>query len=650
MYRVLHVFLLASILVVAGCSYATETGDTSTSTVLTPRGPVSMDKNDYSVFPDADAGADPSVSAEDGGAGFTGEGWETNLDFELIGDPRAVKGGSYRTDTSDFPGTLRVFGPDTTILNQVIHNMAYETLLGMDPRTLEYIPALATHWQLSEDQLTYRFRLNPNARFSDGEPVTSEDVVASWDLIMDPATQAPNYRLIFGDFERPVAESLYIFSIRAKETSWLNLVDLAQLWVFPAHYVETLEEDDYLREYNYKLMPGSGPYMVNEDDIDRGNSITIRRRNDYWAEDHRANVGLNNFDEITEVVVRDRNLAFEVLKRGDSDLYLVSRAQMWVEELEFDRIQTGWLQKRKIFTQEPQSIQGLAFNTRRAPFDDIRVRQALTLLFDRERLIENLYYNEYLPQNSTIPGSIYENPNNPANEYDPQQAIQLLREAGWQVRDTQGRLVRNGQPLNVELIYASQQSEPFLTVLQEDLRRVGITLNLRLLTYATLIKLLDERNFDLVQIGYVSGKPFPFPESLYRSELADQPSSNNITGIKDPRIDAALDAYEAELDIDRRTELLREVDGLVTNHYLFMLQWYAPYHRVVYWNKFGQPEGYLSRDGDYLDIMTMWWVDPEKQAALEEARGNGTSLEVGPSEIRYWLEFENPLDSGPSNQ
>jgi len=651
MYKTVHICLFAVVIALSGCSYATETGDRSSSTVLTPRGPVSMDKNDYVVFPDADAGADPSISAEDGGAGFTGEGWETNTDFDLIGDPRAVKGGSYRTDTPDFPGTLRMFGPDATVWNQTVHNMVYERLLGMDSTTLEYIPALATHWQISEDQQTYRFRLNPNARFSDGESVTSEDVVASWDLIMDPATQAPNFRQIFGRFERPVAESMYIVSFRAEDVSWRNQVDLAQLWVFPAHFVRTLEGDDYLREYNFKLMPGSGPYIIREEDIDRGNSVTIRRRTDYWAESHRGNIGLNNFDEITDVVVRDRNLAFEMLKRGDTDLYLVSRAQMWVEELNFDRIQQGWLQKRKIFNQEPQSVVGLAFNTRRAPFDDVRVRKALTLLFDRERMIENLYYNEYIPQNSIYPGGTYENPDNPKNEYDPQQAIQLLQDAGWTETDTQGRIVRNGQPLSIELIYPSQQSEPYLTVLQEDLRRVGITLNLRLLTFATMIKLLDERNFELLSIAYSPSTPFPTPDSMWHSEQADLPSSNNITGIKDPRMDAIIDAYDAEFDVTERSKLLTELDGIVTNHHLFMLQWYAPYYRFVYWDKFGQPEGYLLRDGNYLDILSLWWVDPEKEAALNQARSDDTALEVGPSEIRYWLDFENPtLTQSPGEE
>src|SRR5688572_18185444 len=168
----------------------------------------SLDKGAYPVFPDADQGADPAVSAEQGGKGFTGAGWETNTDFDLIGDPRAVKGGAIREYIADFPSSLRMVGPGSNSdANFMIGNCLYETLLMLHPTTLGYIPSLATHWQISEDKMTYRFRINPNARFSNGEPVTADDVVASWVLSTDKTVQDPSRNAQFGKFEKPVAES-----------------------------------------------------------------------------------------------------------------------------------------------------------------------------------------------------------------------------------------------------------------------------------------------------------------------------------------------------------------------------------------------------------------------------------------------------------
>src|SRR5579862_5737868 len=168
--------------ITVGCGQGSGPGSESgsTSVPVAPSGPVSLNKADYPVFPDADAGADPAVSAEQGGKGFTGKGWETNTDFDLIGDPHAVKGGVLSDQIPDFPSTLRLEGPESnTVFNYDVVGAAYEGLLAIHPTTLQYMPALATHWQISPDKLTYRFRINPNARFSDGTPVTSDDVVAS---------------------------------------------------------------------------------------------------------------------------------------------------------------------------------------------------------------------------------------------------------------------------------------------------------------------------------------------------------------------------------------------------------------------------------------------------------------------------------------
>ena len=157
---------------VAACGRGGDPTGGGASGAESPRGDVSLDKNDYPVFPDADAGADPAVPAEQGGRGFTGEGWETNTDFDMIGDPRAVQGGVFRMPIYDFPASIRITGPESnTAFNFMMQPMVYETLLSMHPTTLEFIPALATHWQISEDRMTYRYRLNPNARWSDGQPV-----------------------------------------------------------------------------------------------------------------------------------------------------------------------------------------------------------------------------------------------------------------------------------------------------------------------------------------------------------------------------------------------------------------------------------------------------------------------------------------------
>jgi microcin C transport system substrate-binding protein len=607
-----------------------------------------MDKNAYPVFPDADSGADPSVTAEQGGKGFTGKDWETNTDFDLVGDPRAIKGGVFRQHLLDFPGTLRVLGgPESnTQLNYMIRPMVYETLLTLHPTTLDWMPVLATHWQVSPDRMTYRFRLDPNARWSDGQPVVADDVVASYDFVMDKGLQDPSNEIVFSKFKRPVAESKYIVRVESTQLNWRNFLYFAgSLSILPAHVLKNVDGARYLKEYNFKLITGSGPYVVNEADIAKGKGVTIRRRNDYWAANSRRNIGLNNFDEIREIVVRDNNLAFEMFKRGDLDLYFVGISRQWVEELNFDRVQQGLIQKRKIYNDAPSGTAGLAFNTRRQPWDDTRVRQALAHLLNRDLLIEKLFFKEYAPQNTYF-GGAYANPSNPKMPYDPKRALELLQEAGWKPGGPQGRLVRGGQPLAMELLYSDKQSEPWLTIFQEDLRKVGIGLNLRLVTPETFFSLVMQRRFDVAYMAW-GGLVFPNPETMWASSLADVPNNNNLTGFKDQRVDALLPVYDREFDQQKRVGIIREIDGILANAHHYALGWDAPFHRIAYWNKFGYPESYLTRFGDQGDIVSMWWRDPEKERQVAQGmRDSSVKFAVGETDVTYWPEYAKRQGDG----
>ena len=603
-----------------------------------PTAPVSFDRNDYPVFPDADAGADPAVSVEDGGAGFTGEGWETNVDFDLMGDPRAVKGGVFRAFELDFPTTFRYRGPNTSEFDLMLDSLVYESLLTLHSTSTEWIPAVATHWQISDDRLTYRYRIDPNARFSDGEPVTADDVIATWDLMMDPGLQDPAARLVYEKYERPVAVSQYIVSVTSTQLNWRNFLYFSGMPIYPAHVLETIDGETYIRDYNYKMLPGTGPYIVHEEDIDRGNRVVISRRSDYWAEDYRRNVGTGNFDELHQIVVRDQNLAFEMFKRGDLDFYYVNVSREWVEELDTEPVQRGLIQKRKVFNEYPQGTNGIAMNTRRAPWDDVRVRQAMAHLFNRDLMIEKLYFNEYFPRLGYFYGP-YTDPENPKIGYDPEQAEALLIDAGWTERDAQGRLLRDGQPLTAELLYGQQGLEPRFTIYQEDLRRVGITLNLRLVTFETMIQLIDERRFDLVAIGY-TGLLFPNPETSFHSSLADPDNTNNLTGLKNERVDELLEAYDVEFDQPAREAIIREIDGILANAHHYALGFDAPFFRIAFWNKFGTPDGYLSRFGYYRDPISLWWSDPEQDARFREAMGGASaSLPVGETDVRFWADY-----------
>ena len=350
---------VVTICLTASCGGDSTTPGPSSDSAGDARPHISLDKNSYPAFAESDAGADASVSAIDGGRGFTGEGWQTNTDFELIGDPRAIKGGVIREAQLDFPGTLRIYGPESnTVLNSAIQEAVYETLLDAHPTTLEFIPRIASHWQISDDKLTYRYRIDPNARFSDGQPVTAGDVVASWSFVMDKGLQEPMSQLVFAKFDKPVAETKYIVHVKCNQLNWRNFLYFsASLPILPAHVLKSLDGPGYVKDFNFKLLPGTGAYTVPESDVIKGRSVTLRRRRDYWAEKYRRNVGRNNFDEIREIVIRDYNLQLEMFKKGDLDYFdfNVNRARQWVQDMNFDKVQRGLILKRKVFNDNPSA-------------------------------------------------------------------------------------------------------------------------------------------------------------------------------------------------------------------------------------------------------------------------------------------------------
>ena len=569
---------------------------------------------------------DPSVSAEDGGPGFTGEGWIT-VDVKPLGDPRAVKGGTMLSDIPNWPENLRPYGTGAnTYLNSIIESLIYETLLQIDPTSKEVIPALATHWKISDDKMKFTFRINPKAHWTDGNPVTAEDVVATWRLIMDETLVDPMSRETMSRFNEPVAKSKYIIEVECKEKDWRNFLSFSGFVVLPAHEIGQITGKDFLDKYNFNYTASSGPYIVLPGDIKDADSITITRRTDYWGEDLTANQGLYNFDKIRFKVIRDNRLAFDKACKGELDFIQVTTAKWWVEDLPgLEAVEKGQLIRRKVYTNYPAGIQGLAFNMRKPPLDDVRIRLALAHLYNRRQMLEKFAYNEYEPLRSYYPGSDAENPANKVVEYDPKEAAKLLADAGWKERGSDGILVKDGKRLSLTLTYRTPGLGKYYTTYKEDLKQAGVELNLDLITPETQWKNMQERNFEIISAAW-SSILFPYPMHNFHSKMADEEGSNNITGLKNPEVDKIIEEYNGEFDAARRTKLLFELDRLLFNEHSYALGWTLPCERIIYWNKFGMPDTVLHRYTDWRSVFTTWWFDPAKEATLRDSLKTGKPI------------------------
>jgi len=346
---------------------------------------------DYVTIP---PGADPSISAEDGGNGFEkiaeSLGYQTQSfsghNVKFFGDENAVKGGLLHDEASRFPATMRLFGKEANYLeNYWIEILCYESLLELHPLTYEpNVPRLASHWKISEDKQQFWFRINPDARWADGRRVTADDVVATWFLRMDETILDPSQQVSFGKFEEPVSESMYIVSVIAKNAEWRNFQLFATgMSILPAYYVDQVDGSEYLEKYQFSMMPND---IVNQE------SYKLTRRDDFWAKDHLQNRYRFNFDAISWFVIKDNaSLPFEKFKKGEFDYFEVSRSARWVEDCvpeKMNAIEKGWMKKHRIFSNKPSGTSGYGFNMRKFPFNDKNIRYAFGYLYDREEMNE----------------------------------------------------------------------------------------------------------------------------------------------------------------------------------------------------------------------------------------------------------------------
>ncbi|HAX47723.1 MAG TPA: hypothetical protein DCX92_01930, partial [Bacteroidetes bacterium] len=326
---------------------------------------------------------------------------------------------------------------------------------------------------------------------------------------------------------------------------------------------------------------------------------------------------------------------------GDIDVYSVNRAQWWAERFDFDEFKRGLVARYRVFNENPNGVQGLVFNMRKPPFDDIRIRKAVTYLWDRNKFNEKLFFNSYMPEYSYYPGTVYENPNNPKIGFSLDSARILLEEAGWKDKNSEGYLVKDGKVFELDLPFdGGPGQERYLTIFQEDLKKAGIKLNLKQIDGTTRFKLGNERNFTILVTAW-TGLRTPNPESSLKSNTADAPNTTNWPGIKDARIDELCDLYNKTYDKKERIKIVREIDGIASNYFGYGFGWYAPYQRIAFHNKFSYPEWILPRTNDYLFTCILWYYDPEKAAEYDAVKADpNKKMEIMPEDQKYWIKVK----------
>lgn len=523
----------------------------------------------------------------------------THLDYA---NPDAPKGGAITHGAIGTFDTLNPFsikGKPAQGLNLV--NDRLMARVWDEPFTM--YPMIAERVEVPEDRSYITVHINPKARFHDGSPITADDVIFSFETLKENGR--PNMRQIYKlvkTIEKRGERTVHFALDEGYDQETVMILTLMPV-LSKSYWAERTFDSTTL-----DIPLGSGPYKIA--DVDPGRSITYERVDDYWAKNLFHNIGHNNFDRITYDYYRDEGVAFEAFKSGDIDLRREFNAGKWASAYDFPALYEGKVIVESLPHGRPEKAQGFIFNTRRAPFDDIRVRRAFDLLFDFEWANKNLFHGQYKRINSYFPNSELAAAAPPKN-YKPipmrakmREADRLLRAAGWSVEN--GKRVKNGKTLEFEILLNAPEEEKLALHFKRSLEKMGISPRIRVLDTAAYRGRLNEYDFDMTIYFWRNSLSPGTEQNLYWTcKAANQPSRWNFPGICDPKIDALAASIAQAKTREELVSQIKELDAALINGQYMIPLYYSGVDHVAYWRPIKRPE----KIPLYGMVMESWWID-----------------------------------------
>jgi peptide/nickel transport system substrate-binding protein len=485
--------------------------------------------------------------------------------------------------------------------------------------------------EMPEDRSSVTFNLDPRARFSDGHPLTAEDVRFTFELLTKHGK--PFYRSSFGQAKAVVIENPHRikFDLSGANDRELPLL-IAMMPIFPAH---ATNPDTFA---NTTLTPpiGSGPYVITE--VRPGERVVLKRRKDFWSENLPILRGLYNFDEIRYDLYRDANTMFEAFKAGLYDYRLEGDPTRWASGYDFPGTRSGRTARETIPIQLPKGMNGYVFNTRRAIFADVRVREALGYMFDFDWLNRNLFYGLLKRSDSFFAGSELSSTGQPATAREREllapfagavrddileghwappvadgsgrdremarQALALLSEAGWVLEENILRRKDTGEPFAFEMLVNSRQQERLALNYAQTLERIGISVKVRLVDDVQYWRRISRFEYDMIQwVWPASASPGNEQRNRWGSAAAKRDGSFNYSGATSPAIDHLIDSLLEAKSREDFVSAVRALDRVLLSGFYVVPLFYVGDQWLAYDSTLKKPDR-TPLFGSYIDV---WW-------------------------------------------
>ncbi len=522
----------------------------------------------------------------------------------------------------------------------------YETLtVGSSDEAFTEYGLIAKTIEWPDDRSWVSFIIREEAKWHDGKKITADDVVWTFNTLMEKGH--PFYKYYYGDVSEVIKESdqKVRFNFKTNTNKELVLI-VGQLPVLPKHYWKNKK----FEETTLEIPLGSGPYKIKS--FDSGRSITYEINKEYWGFKNKIpmKIGKDNFGTIRYDYYKDRGIEREAFKSGEIDFFSENSSKEWATSYSIDSVKKGLIVKELIQHQNPQGMQGFAFNIRRDKFKDRRVRKALSMAFDFEWSNKNLFFDAYIRTDSFfenselassgLPTKEELNYLNPYFDYLPkeifseefknpitdgsgymrqqlQEASNLLKESGWKL--IEGKLINSNtkEIFSMEILLRSPAFERIVFPFKDNLEKLGIEVEVRTIDSAQYQKRMETFDFDMVvQTFSQSLSPGNEQRNFWGSDAADTNGSRNIVGIKNYAVDGLIESLINANDREELITITKSLDRVLLWNYYVIPQWHISSYRVLYWDFFNQPRV----KPKYSLGFDTWWINQNKFNQIQSNR------------------------------
>lgn len=555
--------------------------------------------------------------------------WETNLEDPVFASPDAIAGGRFRSFIQSFPLTLRAVGPDSNGAFASYLRSNNLSLVDVHPNTRNPIPQLASHWAFGADGQTIYFKLDPDARWSDGRPITADDYLFTLEFMRSKYIVAPWYNNYFSEVIVDVIKfDDFTIAVRgANKKPREELLFEYAISPSPAHFHQL--DDSWVRDYNWKIEPNTGPYEICR--VRKGKFIEFCRKDNWWASDKRYNQHRFNAQQVRIKVIRDINIAYQHFVKGELDTFGLVLPAFWHKKAQGKVYDKGYVGRVKYYNDVPQPAYGIYLNEDDPLFADQNVRYGFAHAMNIDKVIRTVLRNDYERLQTMNEGyGDYSNRSIVARQFDIDKADAYFSEAGWDQRGPDGIRTKDSERLSARITYVSPAHTPRLVVLKEEARKAGVELQLQLLDASGGFKQILEKKHQIAWMGWAGGGLTPRYWEFFHSDNAHKAQTNNITNTDNPVLDSKIEAYRSAHLTEERVELARELEQMIFDIGSAIPTYKVPYTREGFWRWIKFPDTIATRSSTMVfdpfgSTGGLFWIDESLKHEVNSARRSGES-------------------------